>query len=186
MGKSATAQMFIKLGIPVYDADRCVHDLILPGGKAEKAIRKTFPQAIEKDIINRKLLGDVVFSNHSQLRELEKILHPLVKTERDVFLGTNRRRKTKLVVLDVPLLFENGGDKVCNKVIVVSAPKFLQRQRALSRPNMTESKFKSILSQQLEDKEKRRRADIVMETGLGLAFTFRRVKRYIKSFSLNR
>ena len=179
MGKSATARMLRRLGVPVHDADACVHGLFSKGGRAVGPIARAFPGVVENGAVDRNKLGVRVFENTPELKKLEAIVHPLVKNERDRFLMRNRRRRTRLVVLDVPLLFETKGQGICNAVMVVSAPSFLRR-RALARPQMTEKKLASILARQMPDRDKRKLADVVVSTGLGLADTHRRVVRYIR------
>ena len=117
-----------------------------------------------------------------KLKLLENILHPLVREARDKFIKQQNRYKSKLVILDVPLLYETGGDRDCDKVLVVSAPYFIQRQRALARQGMTRKKFNDILKRQLPDHDKRKRADVVIQTGLGKAHTYRVLKRLIRDF----
>ncbi|MDG2285955.1 MAG: dephospho-CoA kinase [Alphaproteobacteria bacterium] len=179
MGKSATARMLGRLGLPIHDADACVHRLFATGGRAVAPISDIFPDVVENGAVNRVWLGPRVFGKPNALKQLEAIVHPLVRDERDRFLALHRRRRAKLVVLDVPLLYETGGQGICDEVMVVSAPAFLQRRRALSRPDMTPEKLASILARQMPDHEKRKRADVVIATGLGFADTYRRIVRYI-------
>ena len=179
MGKTSTAQALGRLGLPIHDADSCVHRLFDIGGHAVTPISDMFPMAVRNGAVDRVQLGACVFSKPNALKQLEGIVHPLVRAERDKFLETHRRRRAKLVVLDVPLLYETGGQNICNAVMVVSAPAFLQRRRALNRPDMTPEKFASILARQMPDHEKRKRADVVIMTGLGFADTYRRIIRYI-------
>lgn len=179
MGKSATARMLGRLGLPIHDADACVHRLFATGGRAVAPISDIFPDVVENGAVNRVRLGSRVFGKPNALKQLEAIVHPLVRDERDRFLALHRRRRAKLVVLDVPLLYETGGQGICDDVMVVSAPAFLQRRRALARPGMTPEKLASILARQMPDHEKRKRADVVIATGLGFADTYRRIVRYI-------
>lgn len=179
MGKSTAARMLRRLGLPVHDADGCVHKLFAVGGRAVGPISRAFPGVVEHGAVNRSLLGARVFGKPDDLQKLESIVHPLVRDERDRFIAMHRRRRTRIVVLDVPLLFEGGGEKICDSVMVVSAPKFLQRRRALARSGMTSGKLDSILARQMPDSAKRRRADIVIATGLGFADTFRRIARFV-------
>jgi dephospho-CoA kinase len=179
MGKSATARMLGRLGLPIHDADACVHQLFATGGRAVAPISDAFPDVVENGAVNRVRLGSRVFGKPNALKQLEAIVHPLVRDERDRFLALHRRRRAKLVVLDVPLLYETGGQAICDEVMVVSAPAFLQRRRALARPDMTPEKLASILARQMPDHEKRKRADVVIATGLGFADTYRRIVRYI-------
>tara|TARA_R110001583_G_scaffold96819_3_gene241378 strand:+ start:85654 stop:86256 length:603 start_codon:yes stop_codon:yes gene_type:complete len=179
MGKSTAAGMFRYLGVPVYDADANAHSLIAPGGAAFDDIATVFPNVIVKGKIDRQLLGAQVFGNLAALARLEGILHPLIRAKRDDFIRNCQRAKYRVVVLDVPLLFETGGDKQCDYVAVVSAPAFIQRQRVLRRAGMSEQKFARILQKQLPDFEKRRRADFIIPTGLGRAVTFRAIQSII-------
>ncbi len=167
MGKSVTANMFRQFGIPVHDADKAVHELMAPGGAAVQEIAKLFPMAMANDKINRNLLGDIVFGNKEHLHDLEAIIHPIVRKQKQQFLEFSSRRRCSMVVLDVPLLFETGGHKNCDGVVVVSAPIFVQRARVMARPGMTVGKFESILDKQLPDREKCLRADFVVQTGIG-------------------
>lgn len=178
MGKSTLARMLREAGIPVHDADATVHRLLAAGGKAVAAISAAFPAVSRADgSIDRRALGQQVFGNTPALRRLEAILHPLVRADKVAFLARCRRRRCRLVALDVPLLYETGGDRQCDAVMVVSAPYFLQRQRVLARPGMTAETFAQIRSRQCPDAEKQRRADVVVPSGLGKAVTRRAVKR---------
>jgi dephospho-CoA kinase len=179
MGKSTAATMLRRLGLSIHDADACVHRLFAKGGRAVAPISRAFPGVVENGAVDRNKLGARVFGNSSELKKLEAIVHPLVRDERDRFLSLNRRRRARLVVLDVPLLYETRGQGICDEVMVVSAPAFLQRRRALARPDMTAEKLASILARQMPDHQKRKRADVVIATGLGFADTRRRLARYI-------
>ncbi len=174
MGKSAAARTFRRLGIPVHDADHEVHALTREGGRAVPAIAKAFPGTVAKGVIDRKALGARVFADTRELTRLEAILHPLVRASQRRFIAANRRKR--LVVLDIPLLFEKGYERRCHAVMVVTAAKAIQRQRVLRRPGMTEEKMASILAHQMPDAEKRRRADFVVPTGIGFRSTLRRIR----------
>ncbi|WP_343712801.1 dephospho-CoA kinase [Inquilinus sp.] len=167
MGKSTAAAMFRRDGIAVHDADAAVHDLLRRGGAAVPAVAKAFPEAVRDGAVDRKALGALVFGRPEALRRLEAILHPLVRRRMRRFLQQAGRRGDPLVVLDIPLLLETGGERFCDAVAVVSAPRLLQAQRVLARPGMTKEKFAAILAAQMPDREKRRRADWVVPTGLG-------------------
>ncbi|BBK45286.1 dephospho-CoA kinase [Allostella vacuolata] len=173
MGKSTAAAMLRRMGLPVHDADAAVHRVMARGGDAVPAIAAAFPGVVRDGVVDRGALGRIVFADPAQLRRLEVIVHPMVRRMSRSFLARQRRRRTPLVVLDIPLLFEKGHQRRCDYVIVVSAPAFLQRQRVLRRPGMTEEKFRGTLAQQTPDVEKRRRADWVVPTGLGRGFTRR-------------
>jgi dephospho-CoA kinase len=181
MGKSTAARMLRRLGLPIHDADACVHGLFARSGRAVAPISKAFPGVVVNGAVDRNKLGSKVFGKPEELKRLEAIVHPLVRDERDRFLAENRRRRTRLVVLDVPLLYETKGQGLCDKVIVVSAPAFLQRRRALARLEMSAEKLASILARQMPDHKKRQLADVVISTGLGLSDTRRRLARYIRS-----
>lgn len=180
MGKTSAARVLRRLGVPVHDADAAVHRLLGYGGKAVPAIRALFPQAVENDAVNRPALGGIVFADPSALRRLEAVLHPMVRAEERVFLKRMRRRRCRIVVLDIPLLYETGGNARVDAVIVVSAPAMTQARRVLARPGMTRRKFDQILRQQTPDAEKRRRADFVVPTGLGRDRSLRRLKRIVR------
>lgn len=180
MGKSTAATMLRRLGVPVFDADREVHSLMAPGGAALADIAARFPSAVTDAGVDRQALGNAVFADPAALADLEAILHPRVGAARRTFLHTCARRRVENVVLDVPLLFEGGGDRNCDLVVVISAPSFLQRQRVLRRPGMTERKLSGVLARQMPDAEKRRRADVVVTSGLGRHETWRRLVRVLK------
>jgi len=183
MGKSTAAADFRALGVPVHDADATVHQLMKPDGAAYEAICENFPNAISETDIDRKKLGDVVFSNPDRLRQLENILHPLVRNHKTRFMAIAARHRQKLIVLDVPLLFETGGDRGCDAVCVVTAPKFVQSARVLRRPGMTPEKFENILRKQTPDSEKRRRADFLIQTGLGRLESLRTIRHIVQIFT---
>jgi dephospho-CoA kinase len=180
MGKSNAATALRQLGIPVHDADAAVHALLGPGGRAVAKVAEVFPRALAGNRIDRKVLGDLVFGNTPALRRLEAILHPLVRKSSREFLAAAARRHAPIAVLDIPLLYESGGEKTVDAVIVVSAPKHIQRQRVLARRGMTEEKFRAILARQVPDIEKRRRATYVVLTGGHRGETFRQLKRVVR------
>jgi dephospho-CoA kinase len=166
MGKSVTAGMFRDMGVPVHDSDSVVHGLY--EGEAVSAIAEKFPQAIRNGIVDRQTLGKLVIGQPEAMRELEAIVHPLVAEKRREFLDDARKRGCPLVVLDIPLLFETGSEKMCDKILVVTAPAEVQRERVLSRPGMTVEKFERILAPQTADGIKRKRADYLLDTSRGL------------------
>jgi dephospho-CoA kinase len=187
MGKSTAAAMFRRLGVPVHDSDAAVHRLLGPKGRAAAAVAAAFPGvARPHGGIDRAALGARVFGDAAALERLERILHPLVRQSQQRFLAAARARREAIVVLDVPLLFETGGERRCDRVVVVTAPAFLQRRRVLARPEMSEARFRAILEQQMPDAEKRRRADYVVPSGLGRAVTFRRLKRIVAALRRER
>ena len=186
MGKSATAAMFSRLGVPVHDSDAEVHKLMGLNGAALRAVEDAFPGVVVAGRVDRPALGQRVFGKPVELQKLEAILHPLVARSREKFLRRHMLRGTPVVVYDIPLLFEVGADDLCDAVVVVSAPRFLQRLRVLRRPGMTDERLASILARQMPDGEKRRRADFVVPTGLGRAQTLRHVKRIVATAKLMR
>ena len=171
MGKSTAAKMLRQMGVPVYDADAAVHRLQAPGGIALPPIEAAFPGVVKAGVLDRQALGARVFGNREALRRLEAIVHPLVAREQRRFIRRAALNREPLVVLDIPLLFEGLGERRVDGVLVVSAPAFLQRQRVMARPGMTAEKFAGILKQQVPDPQKRRKATLVIPTGLGLAPT---------------
>lgn len=184
MGKSTAAAMLKRAGCWVHDADAAVHALLAPGGAAVKAVLAVFPDVgDERGGIAEAQLGAKVFANSADLRRLEAILHPLVGRQQRRFLDHCRRERRALAILDVPLLFEGGGNRRCAAVIVVSAPAFLQKQRALRRAGMTEARFRSTLAQQIPDAEKRRRADFVVQSGLGKRFMLLQLRQSLRQLA---
>lgn len=168
MGKSTTAQMFIDEGVPVYDSDAAVHALYAVGGAAVEPVEAVFPGVVVDGAIDRARLSGHVVGKPEALKRLEAIVHPLVGADRAGFFEKAAEAGADIVVLDVPLLYETGGDRKVDKVVVVSAPADLQLQRVLARPGMDEAKFEAILARQTPDAEKRDRADFVIDTGRGL------------------
>lgn len=166
MGKSTTAAMFKEAGCPVFDADRAVHDLYEKGGEAVPIIRAVFPDAIKEGAIDRGVLGRYMREDPIQLEVLESFIHPLVGNKRKQFFEDNK--SADITILDVPLLFETGLDKFVDHIVVVTAPAKIQRARVLSREGMTEELFKVLLSKQMPDAIKRKRADTLIFTDMGL------------------
>lgn len=181
MGKTTIARMFARQGAAVCDSDGIVHRLLGAGGKAVEQVAKYFPDTLTAHGIDRKKLGKEVFSNAEKLKTLEMILHPLVQAEQEQFIRRMKRKGKKVIVLDIPLLFETGAEQRCHNVVVVSAPLFIQQQRVLSRPNMTREKFEQIVARQMPNNEKRKRADRVIDTGLGKARSFQQVVNVMKN-----
>ena len=179
MGKSTAAADFRRLRVAVHDADETVHALMAPGGAAFDQICQVFPGVRSKVGIDRKRLGDLVFADMAALKKLEAILHPLVRKQKTEFLKRSALRRQNLVVLDVPLLFETGGEAKCDAVVVVTAPTFVQRARVMARPGMTTEKFESILAKQVPDVIKRRSADFVVQTGLGRIESLRKIRHIV-------
>ena len=179
MGKTATAGMFRQLGIPVFDADAAVHDLYVPGGDAVTPVGEAFPGAIVDGAVNRDALSKAVLDDPSAVRELESIVHPLVREMQTKFIDAARDGGHDIVVLDIPLLFESGGAGRVDRIVVVSAPADVQKDRVLARPGMTEEKFLAILSHQMPDEEKRARADFIVDSSRGLDDALRQVERIV-------
>jgi dephospho-CoA kinase len=173
MGKTTAANMLRDLGVPVHDSDAAVHRLLGPAGGAVGPVGDLFPEALcrdahERDYIDRAVLGRIVFADREKKRALEEILHPMVRAESDAFKKDMQEKGEKVIALDIPLLFETGGENRVDVTICVTAPKDLQRERVLARPGMTSEKFDRIVAGQMPDAEKRKRADYVVETGKGL------------------
>jgi dephospho-CoA kinase len=163
MGKSTVAAIFAEAGVPVFDADAAVHRLQGPGGRVVAAIEAAFPGSTGPDGVDRARLGAMVLKDRAALLRLEAIVHPAVGEERAAFLAMHAG--APIVVFDVPLLFETGGESGVDRVVVVSAPADVQRARVLARPGMTPEKFDAILARQLPDAEKTARAHFVVPTG---------------------
>lgn len=168
MGKSETAKMFMALGVPVYDADAAVHAIYERGGAAVEPIRAVFPSAIVDGAVDRKELSKAVLGLPEEMKKLEAIVHPLVGQAQIDFLRKAEAAGHEMVVLDIPLLFETGGENRVDVVVVVSAPYHIQRERVLARPDMTEAKFAAIHAKQVPDDEKRQRADFIVDSSEGL------------------
>jgi dephospho-CoA kinase len=182
MGKSTAAAMLRRMGVPVHDADQVVHALTQKGGAAIPAIQAAFPDLVTGDSLNRPELSRRAFNDPTVLRKLEKILHPLVRAEERKFLDRQRARGAKLVVLDIPLLYETHGERRCDAVLVVSAPRAVQLERVLSRPGMNLTKLAGIEKRQMPDAEKRRRADVVIPTSQGRRATWAALRRAVATY----
>ena len=180
MGKSTATASFRRLRVPVFDADATVHRLQSRGGRAVRAIGASFPGTVRDGRVDREALRRAVLGQEAEIRKLERIVHPLVRDEERRFLSAARRRAASLVVLDVPLLFEGRGEKRCDKVVVVTAPASVQRWRVLRRPGMTPARLAYILSRQLPDAEKRRRADYLVHTSLSRHSADRAIRRIVR------
>lgn len=174
MGKSTVAGMFRAEGVPVFDADATVHALQGPGGALVPAIEAAFPRTTGPRGVDRQALGALVFDDAAAMRRLEDIVHPAVAEARLIFFADHAR--APVVVVDVPLLFETGGDAHVDKVVVVSAPAELQRARILARPGQNEVRLAQILAHQMPDAQKRARADYVIDTGVSLEETHEAVR----------
>ena len=165
MGKSVTAHLFAEAGVPVHDADAAVHRLY--AGEAAPLVEAAFPGTTADGKVDRARLSERVIGRADEIQRLEAIVHPLVRAAEQRFLAEAAAHGTRLVVLDIPLLFETGGDRRVDAVVVVSAPPDLQRQRVLGRPGMTAEKLDAILDKQMPDAEKRARAHFVVDSSRG-------------------
>jgi dephospho-CoA kinase len=179
MGKSATAKMFADEGVPVHDADAVVHRLY--EGEATPMIEVVFPGTTSDGKVDRSKLGQRVLGDKDAIARLERIVHPLVTQARERFVAEAECTGASVAVLDVPLLFETGGDKRCDAVVVVSAPADVQRARAFERPGMNEGKLAAILGKQMPDAEKRAHADFVVDTSKGFDAARAQVREILKA-----
>jgi dephospho-CoA kinase len=179
MGKSTAARAFRRLGIPVHDADAAVHRLYARGGEGVRAIAALAPEAVIDGAVSREALRRRALSDPAFLARLEAAIHPLVRKQERSFLARCRRAHRPIAVLDIPLLFETGGDRRVDHVVVVSAPAATQRARVLSRPGMTEARLAAIRARQMPDAEKRRRAHTVIRTGLSRHHAQRAIRRLV-------
>lgn len=177
MGKSEVARMFMRSGVPVFDADAEVRRLQGKGGELLDAIERRFPGSTGNDGVDREALSKRVLGNPGELEALEAIVHPAVQRERAKFIKRNQDKPA--LVFEIPLLFETGSEVAFDKVVVVSAPPDVQRQRVLSRPGMTEAKLNAILARQMSDFEKRARADFVIDTGGELSTSRDQVRKIL-------
>lgn len=177
MGKSTAAKMFVEAGVPVHDSDEAVHRLY--AGSAASLVEAEFPGTVVEGAVDRVLLGKRVIGDAAVLKKLEAIIHPLVRADADAFLARHRAASAPLVVLDIPLLFETGGRDRVDKVVVVSAPVEIQRERVLARPGMSEEKLASILARQVPDAEKRKQADFIIDTSQSFDATRATVQKII-------
>ena len=180
MGKSTAAAAFRRLGVPVFDADHAVRRALENGGAAVDAIAAAFPGMVKAGAVDRATLAELVFRDAAARRKLEAIVHPLVRTEELRFIARARNERRKIAVLDIPLLFETGADRLCDATVVVTAPHFVQAGRVLSRPGMTKALFARILASQMPDVEKRRHADFSAPTGLGQRATLKALRRIVR------
>lgn len=165
MGKSTVAKMFGDLGAMVWDADAAVHRMYACGGAAVEPVGALFPDVIVDGAVDRARLASVALGAPANLQKLEAVVHPLVAADREAFMTAAAHAGAPAVVLDIPLLFENGSEKFFDTVVVVSAPADIQRARALARPGMSDEKFAAILAEQMPDAEKCAKADYVISTG---------------------
>ncbi len=181
MGKSATAKMFADEGVPVHDSDAAVHRLY--AGPAVPLIEQAFPGVVADGVVDRARLAAAALGDPTAMRRLEAIVHPLVRADADDFLRRAKESGARLVVLDIPLLFETRGENRVDKILVVTAPASVQRERVLARVGMTEEKLAAILAKQTPDEEKRRRADFVIDTSKGFEAARAEVRDLIRRLS---
>jgi dephospho-CoA kinase len=181
MGKSTTAAMFRAEGIAVHDADAAVHELYK--GKAAAAIEAAFPGRTRGGVVDRTLLAKAVLDDPEELARLEAIVHPLVAASRDAFLAEAAKAGAGLVVLDIPLLFETGSERIVDAVVLVTAPESVQKERVCARPGMTAERFATILARQIPDAEKRARAHFIIDTGRGFAAAERQVREIVRALA---
>ena len=181
MGKTTTAKLFAAEGIPVLDSDAVVHDLY--SAEAVPMIEAAFPGTTISGTVDRLELGNILRENPANFRKLEAIVHPLVRERQEAFLRKAREENQNFAVLDIPLLFETGGETRVDKVVVVSCAQEIQRQRVLSRPGMTEEKLELILARQMPDAEKCRRADFIIDSGNGVEAARDQVREILQRLS---
>ncbi len=180
MGKSTIARAARRMKIPVHDSDRAVHRLLNEDGKISDSIKARFPEAIVENKIDKAALAKIVFADKAALTDLESLLHPEVLRMERSFLKRARREGRKIVLLDIPLLFETGANARCDATMVASAPAFIQEARAMRRPGMSKAKLHAILTRQMPDRQKRHRADFVIPTGLDKRVSFSAFQRVIR------
>ncbi|CVI60458.1 MULTISPECIES: dephospho-CoA kinase [Agrobacterium] len=181
MGKTTTAKLFAGEGVPVLDSDEVVHGLYR--AEAVSLIEAAFPGTTVSGAVDRQKLGEVLRKNPANFSKLEEIVHPLVRGRQEDFLAQARKEDRQFALLDIPLLFETGAESRVDKVVVVSCAPEIQRERVLSRPGMTEEKFEMILSRQLPDPEKRRRADFIVDSGKGVEAARDQVKEILQKLA---
>jgi dephospho-CoA kinase len=181
MGKTTTARMFADAGVPVFDADAAVHRLY--DGEATSAIEQAFPGTTAAGRVDRAKLGKGVVGDKEALARLEAIVHPLVRNAEEAFLADAEKKSAPIAVLDIPLLFEGGGHRRVDVVVVVFAPAETQRARVLARPGMTEEKLDHLLARQMSDSQKQTQADFVVDTGIGLEAARKQVHNILQALS---
>ncbi|MCB1530318.1 MAG: dephospho-CoA kinase [Rhodospirillales bacterium] len=182
MGKSTAAAILRRMGVDTHDADACVRKALAPGGAGFEEVAVTFPACWDKKhhVIRRDILGEIVFKDEEKRKRLEEILHPVVRQDQEAFLRRQKSLGRKTAALDIPLLFETGAQARVDYTLLVSAPFHVQRARVLARAGMDEDRFLAIINAQMPDGEKRCRADFVVETGMGYAYTQRALKKILK------
>ena len=181
MGKSTAAKVFRRAHIPVFDADAAVHALQAPGGRALPMIAAAFPGTVSGGVLDRDALRRAVIGDADAMRRLEAILHPMVRRLERAFLLRARRARAPAAVLDIPLLLETGGERRVDTVIVVSAPRAVQVERVRRRRKLDPAQVAALIARQMPDREKRRRADLVVPTGLSHHYAQRMLRRFIRT-----
>lgn len=181
MGKTTTAKLFAAEGVPVCDSDAVVHDLY--SSEAVSPIAVAFPQAVQEGRVNRDILSHILRENPAQFSVLESIVHPLVRSKQDAFVAQHKQNGEAVALLDIPLLFETKAESRVDVVVVASCSPKIQRERVLSRPGMTEEKFAMILSRQMPDVDKRRKADFIIDTGRGIEDARMQVRSVLRALS---
>lgn len=181
MGKTTTAKLFADEGVPVCDSDAVVHDLYR--SEAVSPIAVAFPQAVQEGRVNRDILSHILRENPAQFSVLESIVHPLVRSKQDAFVAQHKQNGEAVALLDIPLLFETKAESRVDVVVVASCSPEIQRERVLSRPGMTKGKFAMILSRQMPDVDKRRKADFIIDTGRGIEDARMQVRSVLRALS---
>ncbi|MBO39112.1 MAG: dephospho-CoA kinase [Rhodospirillaceae bacterium] len=181
MGKTTASNMFHRLGLPICDSDLLVHGMLAKGGTAVLPVAAEFDGVVRDGAVDRAALGQKVFSDKVALKRLEQIIHPLVRLKQVEFIKMCRRQNRVAGILDVPLLYEVKTDQICDFTVVVSAPKFIQKQRVMARPGMTLNRFEETLDRQMPDIEKQKRADFVVPTGLNKRHTLNHLCKIIRT-----
>lgn len=179
MGKTVVAEQFSSLDIPVFDADKGVHDLLENDADVIEEVCAIFSEIKEAGKINRQLLGKIVFEDDEKMHKLEAIIHPAIREKELAFIRSEKEKGAPLVVLEIPLLFETDADEICDHIVVVTAPYEDQKERVMKRSDMTEEKFASIMSKQMPDEEKQKRADFIIQTELGRDYSMKQVKQIV-------
>jgi dephospho-CoA kinase len=185
MGKSTAAAVFRRVGLPVFDADAAVHLLQARGGAAVAPIAAAFPGTVCNGAVDRPALRRIVLDDRAAFARLEAIVHPLVRREERRFLARARRQGRRAVVLDIPLLFETGAERRVDRIVVVSAPAAVQLARVRRRRHMSDADIRALIARQTPDTEKRRRADLVVRTGLSRHYARRQITKFVQAL-LNR
>ncbi|MFW0777818.1 MAG: dephospho-CoA kinase [Rickettsiales bacterium] len=184
MGKSTVAKQFAQFGANVSNADDIVHALLAKGGEAVEEVKQYFPSTIIDGAVDRRKLGEIVFADVDKRKKLESILHPMVAFQELSFIEEETNKGAKMAILDIPLLFETGADTRCDVTVTVSAPLWIQRRRAMKRPHMTKEKLEHIIAMQMSDAEKRKRADFIVQTGFGKAYSFWQVNQIVRKLNV--